>query len=230
MTSNDKRTYLINDLKQFGHYDENKDVFKFRYLYRSEVICAKAYEKLYLISHSTLCDIRRQVNEGVISVPKRRRSIEKGQSVAHLNFKAWFDNWKNGRGNPMLDSQDFHLAPGMKKGDIVKAYREQIGVNSTLSDDSSEGSTNCSNCGNSVSNLFTFLREDFDHVKKRRHVRFTKCSVCIKIEDKKKQAKNDSRRRGISFTNLNHANCSNGYTKFADHIDCIKRLLHDADK
>ena len=139
-----------------------------------------------------MVDIRRQVNSGINSVPPRQLvCIEKGQTVPRLKFKAWFDNWKNGRGNPQPDSQEFHLAAGLKKGDVVKAYQE-LQSSSAETDE-----TCCSHVGDSSSTLFRFMRQDFDHVKKRKHVRFTKCSVCTLIEDKKKKAKNDSRRQGM---------------------------------
>ena len=200
MKCHEKRTVLINELKRTSIYDPSKKKFKFRYLYKDTVICATAFEKLYVVGHTTLVDVRRQINGGIDSVPPRKaKRIEKGQSIARLQFKAWFDNWKNGRGNPQPDSTDFHLAPGLKKKDVVKAYQVRQSTSSDTLTDSS-GTCCSSSTGSSSSNLFGFLQNDFPHVKKRKHVRFTKCSVCTLIEDKKKKAKHDSRRQGEHST------------------------------
>ena len=196
LKSNEKRTYLISELKRTSFFDAKKQQYQFRYLYKDSTICAKAFEQLYKVGHTVLCDVRRQINAGYETIPDRRRNTEKGQSVSRLKFKAWFDNWKNGRGNPQPDSTDFHLAPGLKKGDVVKAYQEVQSTRSETSNEAEDAESSCNSPGCSTSNLFGFLQSDFDHVKKRKHVRFTKCSVCTKIDDKKKKAKADSRRVG----------------------------------
>ena len=117
--------------------------------------------------------------------PQKRGSPDSDNTVARLQFKAWFGEWKNGRGNYQPDSPEFHLAPGLKLKDVARAYTEY-----TRGRDEP--------CPSPPS-VYRWLAVDFPHVKKRKWCRFTKCSICSKLDDRIEKAKPDARRVGTPF-------------------------------
>ena len=71
---------------------------------------------------------------------------------------------------------------GLKIKDIAKAYEEER---------QSEPE-----CAASKPTVYRWLKADFPELKKRKFVRFTKCSICVILEDKVAKAGEDSRRKG----------------------------------
>ena len=177
---NERKQHFLNDIR--GNYDRASK--QFRYFFLLEEVCSVAYGKLHYISKPTLCSVRQiALEDGKNVQPRKRRkaSIE-GSTVYQLMFRAWFNDWKNGRGQYMPDSPEFHLSPGLKIKDIAKAYEEERQLEPE--------------CAASKPTVYRWLKADFPEVKKRKFVRFTKCSICVILEDKVAKAGEDSRRKG----------------------------------
>ena len=85
----------------------------------------------------------------------------------------------------MLDSPEFHLNPGLKKLDIHKAFTEVL-----------QRENPDVRVHHSPSYTTKILQEDFPNIKRRKWVRFTKCSTCCILDDKISQCGCDTRRKG----------------------------------
>jgi hypothetical protein len=85
----------------------------------------------------------------------------------------------------MPDSAEFHLNPGLKKKDVHKAFTEALVRENPLQV-----------IKHSPSYPTKILAEDFPNIKKRKWVRFTKCTTCCILDDKISQCGCDTVRKG----------------------------------
>ena len=181
----EKKQLILDELTSF--YRRNED--KFDYFLLNRKVCATAYGAALFVSKLFLVTIRALVRQNTTTIFPRLQKKESPSSEntpERLDFKAWFDHWKNGRGNYQPDSPEFHLAPGVKLKDIHRAYHDYRSLKQ----------------GQLVSRptVYRWLAVDFPEVKKRKWVRFTKCSTCCKLDDRIEKAGPDRRRKGARNT------------------------------
>lgn len=186
----EKKNYFLLQLKTSSYFDDNGKILKFRYSFHGQEVCAVAFEKIYAIGHNMLVNVRKMVSEGVQQAFPREAKVENGKQVLKLEMKAWFESWKHGRGNYMPDSPEFHLSPGLKKKDIYQAYLDEFGQRTRQY------------ALVSKAYFYRIFNEEFPNVKKRRWVRFTKCNVCLTLEDKVKRSCSNQQRQGMSYTTV----------------------------
>lgn len=175
LLQNEKREFLISDIRRSSTLVDNK--FVVRYAFQNTTICRTAYENLWPVSHKHLTTVVKQLVSGVYHVSPRTSPIGK-ETGLNLVFDAWFENWKHGRGNymPVTETQsqvEFHLSPGLKKKDIHKAFLEHLLTVPEHKEQTPD-----------VSFTNKRLRDKFPDVKKRKWIKFTKCSICTLIDDK----------------------------------------------
>ena len=181
----EKKQFFLENLRE----TYNKSQAKFVYIVRNMLVCGTAYSRYYQISKPYMVELRHMVRQNKFTVtprPAKANSPDNSHTPQHMEFVSWARNWLKGRSNPQPDSHETHLAAGMHMYDFYEAYKEEMESESRQVVQKST--------------VYKYLAQSIPDVKKRQWVRFTKCSVCVKLEDRMEKAGHDQRRRGKSLS------------------------------